>query len=40
MVAATLYSILRIVLDAIVSSQRDQVKFQAEVLALLVQVLL
>jgi hypothetical protein len=37
-VAATLYSILRILLDAIATSRRDQAKLQAEVLALRRQV--
>jgi putative transposase len=37
-VAATLYSILRILLDAIATSHRDQAKLQAEVLALRRQV--
>ena len=38
MVAATLYLMLRILLDAIATSQRDQAKLQAEVLALRRQV--
>jgi len=36
--ATTLYSILRVLLDAIATSQRDQAKLQAEVLALRRQV--
>ena len=36
--ATTLYSILRILLDAIATSQRDQAKLQAEVPALRRQV--
>ena len=38
MLATTLYSILRVLLDAIGTSQRDQAKLQAEVLALRRQV--
>jgi hypothetical protein len=37
-IAATLYSILRILLDAIATSRRDQAKLQAEVLVLRRQV--
>jgi putative transposase len=37
-VAATLYSLLRVLLDAIATSRRDQAKVQAEVLALRRQV--
>jgi hypothetical protein len=36
--AATLYSLLRVLLDAIATSRRDQAKLQAEVLALRRQV--
>jgi hypothetical protein len=37
-VVATLYSILRVLLDAVATSRRDQAKLQAEVLALRRQV--
>ena len=38
MLATTLYSILRVLLDAIATSQRDQAKLQAEELVLRRQV--